>query len=220
MKKALSILLLAVLCLSLFSCDFTLGVTNDEMSVEEYLSRPFSTGFNGYANGNSARKIDITADHSVFFKDAIEFTLYFAISNHSDSVDLERFAQYKIMVTTAESQLYQNENNVWTVEKTTSGYDADEFLGCYELGRGDIIHDESPLPEIDPCTYNHSEKITVPPYIFVNETGTLSFVIYLKFAGDEDYISTPIHSLCAGTIYYKIIEDNVFISSTPFLGVN
>ena len=214
MKKALSILLLAVLCLSLFSCHITPEDADNELSEEAYFAQPFSTPFYGYGSLYQ-HKIDITAEHSVFPKDAIELTLYFAIARSEDDELLSKFEKYKIEVTTAETFFDRNDKNIYTFpEQTTDGYDDDEFLGVYEIGPGDVIRDESAWPVPDPCKYNHSEKIIVPSEIIETETGCFYFKVYLKFKDNADYASNYIASnLCR--VYYKVVGDKVFISSLP-----
>ena len=68
MKKALSFLLSAVLCLSLFSCYVTPKDEANVLTAEEYFARPFSTEFYGRGpSGLSANggKLDVLIPDTV-----------------------------------------------------------------------------------------------------------------------------------------------------------
>ena len=131
MKKALSILLLAVLCLSLFSCYVTPKDEANVLTAEEYFAHPFSTEFYGRGpSGMSANggKLDVTAEHSVFDKGPIELTLYFALSNNKNSSELQDIEAYKIRITSYVGEGTDVTDNSQYIERTVTEYDPNDFL--------------------------------------------------------------------------------------------
>ena len=220
MKKALSILLLAVLCLSLFSCYVTPKDEANVLTAEEYFARPFSTEF--YGKGASglvlnSGKLDVTADHSVFDKESLELTLYFALSNNENSDLLQNIEAYKICITSCVGADMEIADNSQYIERTGTEYDSDEFLGFYDDGDGDVVRKETPVNEPEPCRYNHSEKITVSPDILISEEGYIRFEVLVKYAGNDEYTSGASTGI-GSDVYYKIIGEKVYLSNLPFTG--
>ena len=220
MKKALSILLLTVLCLSLFSCYVTPKDEANLLTAEEYFARPFSTEFYGRGpSGMSANggKLDVTAEHSVFDKGPIELTLYFALSNNKNSSELQDIEAYKIRITSYVGEGTDVTDNSQYIERTVTEYDPNDFLGFYEGGTGCVVQDETPLPEPEPCKYNHSETITVSPDILVGDEGYISFHVFVKHKENDEYTSGA-STNTGSEVYYRIVDEKVYLSNLPFAG--
>ena len=218
MKKTLSILLLAVLCLSLFSCYVTPKDEANVLTAEEYFARPFSTEFYGRGpSGLSANggKLDVTAEHSVFDKGPIELTLYFALSNNKNSYELQDIEAYKIRITSYVGEGTDVTDNSQYIERTVTEYDPNDFLGFYEGGTGCVERDETPLPEPEPCKYNHSETITVSPDILVGDEGYISFHVFVKHKDNDEYTSGA-STNTGSEVYYRIVGEKVYLSNLPF----
>ena len=219
MKKLLSAILVFVLCLSLFSCYSPPSAQDNGQDAASYFVRPFSTDFYGKGESglvSNSGKLDVTAEHSAFVKGSVELTVHFALDNNPESSYLQNIDAYTICISSSGLGSEENVVKSQEIEKVVEDYEPEEFRGFYEDGNGCIIDDEDELKSLpESCKYNHSDLIAVDPELFNLGEGRITFKVYVKY-GDRDDLTLGASSTVGSDVYYKMIDDKVYLSNSPF----
>ena len=191
------VLILLILLLSAAGCGRK-NISNETVSngLESGLKHTDDCGGCEIPSDHCAYK----SEQSEFDLDNVVLTFYYGTSTNIDAALAGDCNYYSY----AELYFMDDNDNLHFIKRTEESYTSEEYSCKW------ILDDSYKLIGF---SYNHSENIKIPPELFTQKSGRISFCVY----GEDINAYESAYSLISIiNIYYKTNDEKVILSSEPF----